>query len=218
VTPPHRQRAALPTLLLLVLASPPGLAPAQPPDEQAPHDSAPPAAASADSSGTLDQLMQLLATRRQGHVTFNEVQHLAVLDGPLESSGELVYEAPDRLEKRTLAPRPETLVLSHGVLSATRAGRTRVMELAAAPQLAPLIESIRATLAGDRAALERIFSVRLAGDLGAWSLQLVPRDAAAARLVKEVRISGAHERLQTVEILASDGDRSRLTIGPDVSP
>src|SRR2546429_7311569 len=29
----------------------------------------------------------------------------------LESSGELLYDAPDRLEKRTLNPRAETLVL-----------------------------------------------------------------------------------------------------------
>jgi Outer membrane lipoprotein carrier protein LolA-like len=213
VTPPHPHRAALPTLLLLLLAGPHGLARAQ-----APEGIAPPATAAPSSPDTIDQLMQLLATRRRSHVTFDEVQQLAVLDGPLESSGELVYEAPDRLEKRTLSPKPETLVLSHGVLSATRAGRTRAVELAAAPQLAPLIESIRATLAGDRGALERIFSVRLDGDLSEWSLRLVPRDPAAARLVKEVRINGAHQRLQTVEILESDGDRSRLTIGPDISP
>ncbi len=30
---------------------------------------------------------------------------------PIESSGELRYDAPDRLEKRTLKPRAETLVL-----------------------------------------------------------------------------------------------------------
>jgi hypothetical protein len=170
------------------------------------------------ASDRLDTLMQQLAVRRHGHVTFTEVQYLAVLERPLQSSGELLYEAPDRLEKRTLSPRSETLVLAHGVLSATRNGRTRTLELAAHPQLAPLIEGLRATLAGDRAALERAFSVRLDGDAARWTLQLAPRDPAAAPLVKEVLITGEQAELRTVEILQTDGDRSLLTIGREISP
>ncbi len=166
----------------------------------------------------LAALLQQLADRRHGHVTYTEVQYLAVLERPLESSGELLYDAPDRLEKRTLRPRPETLVLAHGVLSATRNGRTRTLELAARPELAPFIEGLRATLAGDRAALERAFSVRLDGDAARWTLQLAPRDPAAARLVTQVRISGEQAQLKTVEILQTDGDRSLLSIGPEASP
>ena len=166
----------------------------------------------------LDELMGALAARRHGHVAYTEVQHLAVLDAPLRSSGELLYEAPDRLEKRVLTPRAETLVLAHGVLSATRGGHTRVLELAAAPQLAPLIESVRATLAGDRAALERLFSLDLAGDLAHWTLTLTPRDATAARSVASVQITGARAELHTVEVLAADGDRSLLTFGAQLPP
>jgi len=174
------------------------------------------AAASSADSDPLTALMQLLATRRHGHVTFTEVQYLAVLDHPLESSGELVYEAPDRLEKRIVKPRPETLVLSHGVLSATRGQHTRTLELAAWPQVAPLIECLRATLAGDRAALERSFSVQLEGDAARWTLRLAPRDPEAARAVSAVLISGAGADLRTVEIREADGDRSLLTIGADL--
>lgn len=171
------------------------------------------AAAASAASDPLDALMQQLAVRRQGHVTFTEVQYLAVLDRPLESSGELLYEAPDRLEKRILKPRPETLVLAHGALSATRGRHTRTVEAAAWPQVAPLIESLRATLAGDRAALERIFSVQLEGDAARWTLRLAPRDPEAARLVTAVLITGEGANLRTVEILEADGDRSLLTIG-----
>jgi hypothetical protein len=173
------------------------------------------AAASADSD-PLDALMQRLAVRRHGHVTFTEVQYLAVLDRPLESSGELLYEAPDRLEKRIVKPRPETLVLAHGVLSATRGHRTRTADLAAWPQIAPLLEGLRATLAGDRAALERIFSVQLEGDPARWTLRLAPRDPDAARAVSAVLITGAGADLKTVEILEADGDRSLLSIGTEL--
>lgn len=194
--------------VLLALATPLGAAP-----------SAPSAASAASApSDPLDTLLAGLAQRHHGHVSFTEVRYLAVLERPLESSGELLYDAPDRLEKRTLRPRPETLVLAHGTLSATRGEHTRTLALAAAPQLAPLLESLRATLAGDRSALESVFSVRLDTDPPHWTLHLTPRDPAAARLVSEVAISGERSDLKTVEILEADGDHSLLTIGRELSP
>jgi hypothetical protein len=177
-----------------------------------------PLGAAPTASDPLDALMRELAARPSGHVTFTEVQHLGVLDRPLESSGELLYQAPDRLEKRILKPRPETLVLAHGVLSATRGKHTRTMELAAWPQVAPLLESLRATLTGDRATLERIFSVALEGDAARWTLKLTPKAPEAARAVRRVIITGENAKLETVEILAADGDRSLLTIGAEVAP
>ena len=177
-----------------------------------------PSGAASSSPDPLDALMHELAVRRSSHVTFTEVRRLAVLDRPLESSGELLYEAPDRLEKRIEKPHPETLVLAHGVLSATRGKHTRTAELAAWPQLAPLLESLRATLSGDRSALERIFTVELTGDAARWTLKLTPRDPEAARAVSQVILKGENARLESLEILEADGDRSLLTLGPELSP
>jgi len=175
-------------------------------------------AASPPASDPLDALMHELAAHPSGHVTFTEVQYLGVLERPLESSGELAYQAPDRLEKRIVKPRPETLVLAHGALSATRGKITRTMDLAAWPQVAPLLESLRATLTGDRATLERIFSVELTGNAARWTLELTPLDPEAARAVTRVIITGQNANLRTVEILQTDGDHSLLTIGAEVAP
>ncbi|MGB6603644.1 MAG: LolA-related protein [Steroidobacteraceae bacterium] len=175
-------------------------------------------AAAPGAPAQLDELMQLLAARRHGHVAFSEVQNLAMLDRPLESSGELLYDAPDRLEKRTLKPKPEDLTLEHGVLTAKRGRHTRTLDLAAYPQLSPLVESLRATLSGDRASLERAFDVQLSGDLDDWTLRLTPRDAAAARIVREVRMAGSRAILKSMEILQADGDRTLLTLGPELAP
>ena len=109
----------------------------------------------------LDDLMALLAQRRHGEADFREEQSLSILRQPLVSTGILIYDAPDHLEQRTLTPRPQSVVLDHGVLSMHIGTRQRTMRLADYPQLAPLIDSIRATLAGDRAALERVFEARL---------------------------------------------------------
>ncbi|HEY0768102.1 MAG TPA: LolA-related protein [Steroidobacteraceae bacterium] len=165
-----------------------------------------------------EQVLQLLAARRHGHVTFTEVHELALLDRPLQSSGELLYAAPDRLEKRTLKPKAETLVLEQGVLRARRGRRTYVMQLRDYPQVVPFVESIRATLAGDRAALERYFRVEFDGSLAQWTLLLVPVDASLAAAVKDIRIEGERDAIRAVQIRQSDGDRSLLTIGPEVTP
>lgn len=182
---------------------------------------APPVPATAQAGAPRDDftaLLGLLAARRHGRVSFTEVHELALLERPLRSSGELLYEAPDHLEKRTLEPRAETLILEHGVLTAQRGHRTHVLRLRDYPQVVPFVESIRATLAGDRAALEQHFHVRFGGDLGHWTLELVPVDATVARTVRDIRISGEHEAIRSVEIRQSDGDRSLLTIGAEVPP
>jgi len=196
------------------------------------HPGTPAAPGPAGASGTPDasvaavpadeaafaQLLQLLAVRRHGHVTFSEVHELALLDRPLQSSGELLYEAPDRLEKRTLKPRPEDLRLENGVLTAQRGTHRHVLALREYPQLVPYIESIRATLAGDRAALEHYFRVQFSGTLDHWTLELAPADAELARTVQRIRIAGERDAIHTVEVRQTDGDTSLLTIGATVGP
>ena len=176
------------------------------------------AAESADESAVFGELLVLLAERRHDHVTFTEVQQLAILDRPLHSSGELLYDAPDRLEKRTLEPRREDLLLEHGMLSIDRDHHRRSVALRDFPQAVPLVESLRATLAGDRAALARYFTVQFSGTLAHWTLELTPTDAALKRSVQHIVITGETDRIRTVQIRQSDGDTSTLTIGAEVVP
>ena len=166
----------------------------------------------------LDQVMGMLAMRQHGRVEFIEQQFLAVLSHPIESSGELRYDAPDRLEKRTLKPHAETLVLTGGVLSVERANSRRVMDLHTYPQVLPFVESIRATLAGDRKALERLFRLDFTGSVSRWTLTLVPLESKVKQSVSQVRIEGAGDQLLRVEIRQPDGDRSLMTLRPSTLP
>jgi hypothetical protein len=178
----------------------------------------PAGAATGAPLGDLDEVMHLLAMRRHGQVEYVEQHFLAVLDHPLESSGELRYDAPAHLEKRTLLPRPETLVLDGGALTIERGGRRRVVDLHRYPQVLPFIESIRATLAGDRSALERVFHVEFAGSVERWQLILTPLDHQLARVVKQVQIDGRRDQLIRVEIRQPDGDRSLMTLRTPAAP
>jgi hypothetical protein len=170
------------------------------------------AAAPASSQPDLDRLMRLLAERRHGEVTYVEKDYLSLLERPLKSSGVLIYDAPDHLEKRTLQPRAESLVLDHGELTVTRGDRTYHLDLGTYPQAAPYVDAIRATMAGDLGALERVFSVRFQGSLAHWQLGLRPLDRKIARGVRSIRIDGAEAEVESVEIDKPNGDRSVMTM------
>ena len=169
-------------------------------------------------SDALDDVLHSLAARRHGEVSFIEQHFLSMLKRPVESSGELIFDAPDHLEKRTLEPHPESLVLQGNVLTVQRGHGTHVLDLKSYPQVLPLIESIRATLAGDRAALEQHFKLEFGGDQARWTLLLTPLDAQVAKAVSRVQIDGAQDNLQRVEIQQPDGDRSLMTLRPHASP
>jgi hypothetical protein len=171
-------------------------------------------AIAADDPGALEPLMALLAQRRHGIADFEETQYLAALKQPLHSAGVLTYEAPDHLEQRTLKPRARSMVLDQGMLRLQSGSRQRTLRLRDYPEIAPLIDSVRATLAGDQAALEQRFELRLQGDLDHWQLQLRPREPKLAAMVQHIRIAGERDAILQVEVQQSDGDRSLMIIKP----
>jgi hypothetical protein len=122
------------------------------------------------------------------------------------------------LEKRTLKPRKESLVLDGDVLSVEQGRQKRVLQLKQYPEIAGMIESIRATLAGDRKALERVYHLTLTGGSERWTLVLVPLDAKVGGVVARIRMDGAQDEVRSMEILLADGDRSVMTIRKLAAP
>lgn len=162
---------------------------------------------------TLGELMGSLARRRHGEVSYVQEDYFAILDRPVKSSGVLVYVAPDRLEKRTLKPKRESLVLQGDELTVQRGRRTYHLQLSAYPQVVPLVDAVRDTLAGNEEGLKRVFKVGLTGTAEDWRLQLEPLDKAVARKVRGVEIAGARDEIRSVTISQVDGDRSVMTLG-----
>lgn len=162
----------------------------------------------------LDQLMAELARNPGGQAKFIEKRHLALLDKPVVATGELRYTPPDRLEKRTLTPQAETMVLEKDTLSVERDRRRMTIRLSARPEVAAFVDSIRSTLAGDRAALERHYKLSLSGSLEAWVLVLVPNDERITSLLKRITVKGVRQQVLGIDYLQADGDRTEMTIEP----
>ena len=163
---------------------------------------------------TVQELFETLARQRPERATFQEKKYLALLDRPAESSGVLRFTPPARLEKRTTAPRAESVVADGDVVTLERNGKRYAMSLSEQPAVGVLIESIRATLAGDLGALTRAYAVALEGTPAAWRLLLRPLDNAVSPLVSRIEISGTQGAVREVQIFQADGDRSVMTIAP----
>ena len=178
----------------------------------------PGAAAAADSS-TWDvaRLMQELAKVKTSKARFVERRYVGILTTPLESSGTLLYVAPDRLEKRTLSPRVELMLLEGDrlTLESEQPKRRRSIRLEDYPAVGVFVESIRSTLAGDLAALKRLFDVALEGDERQWRMVLRPIEPKMQELLSEIRINGRGGTIGSIEFLEPNGDRSTMTITRD---
>ncbi len=163
-------------------------------------------------------LMRMLAANRESRADFIEKKYIAAVDRPVESSGTLAYVAPSRFEKRTVKPKPETLVVDGDTLSIERGGTKRSIALSSYPEAAAFTGSIRSTLAGDHAALARDYKVQLDGTPAQWRLTLLPSDPKIAALVSRVTMTGAvaagTARIDTIEVLQADGNRSVTTLAP----
>lgn len=167
----------------------------------------------------IEQLMHNLAQVKSARGKFVERKYLAMLNSPLDSSGTLVYTAPGRLEKRTLLPKPETLVLERDKLTIEFKGQhqRRTLVLQDYPVIWAFVESIRSTLAGDLQTLNRFYRTSLEGSEDQWRLSLKPAESKMQTMVKEIHIGGSRHRVRTIEIIEAEGDHSVMTITEDAS-
>ena len=179
---------------------------------------APSLAADAEHTGEpwgVEQLMIELGRVQESRARFVERRYLKALQAPLVLTGTLVYTAPGRLEKRTLTPKPETMTVDDDHLVIEKSGRKRTLRLEDYPVLWGFVESIRSTLKGDLAALDRFYRVTLAGGPSRWTLSLKPRDAKMSALIDAIQIGGGKGRISSVEIKETKGDRSVMAVTED---
>jgi hypothetical protein len=170
------------------------------------------AALSAEFS--VDVLMRNMAQHPGGAARFTETRFLAVLDKPLVSSGEMRYSPPDRLEKRTLLPRPEFLLLEKDTLTLERDRRRMSVRLSNRPEAQAFVDSIRSMLAGNQVSLEQNYRLQLEGDASRWNLTLYPKGAEIAAMIKRISVTGAEQQIRVIEYHQTDGDRAVLAIDP----
>ncbi|MBL8299902.1 MAG: outer membrane lipoprotein carrier protein LolA [Rhodanobacteraceae bacterium] len=176
---------------------------------------APEAAACGKDCPSAETVKRIEQLRRPLPATtgYTEVRFVQMLDAPLILRGELSYSSANELGKRVVSPYQETTTIANGQVEITRPGKpVKRFSLKRAPALVGFLESFSATLAGDAQRLARSYALSSEGNDLQWQLQLVPRDAALAKHVKRVVISGQEAVPQCFEIEESGGDSSLLLV------
>jgi len=172
--------------------------------------------APASDGWSLDVLMSGLRTVRAASAHFVEMKSIHMLTRPIEATGTLKYTAPDKLEKITVMPSPETIRLDGGTLTGTRAnGDSFSVDIGGHSEIAGLVEGIRSTLAGDLPTLQRYYMVSFGGSRQHWQMDLVPKDRRVRDKVDCIRVAGSGITIATIDVDEKDGDKSEMTVMPD---
>jgi outer membrane lipoprotein-sorting protein len=175
-----------------------------------------PGIADADSGSQqpldLPQLMALMAQVTSRHDRFTETKTLSMLTKPLTLTGTLAYSSPDRVEKHVLTPYEEHLIVEGEQLTLVTKDGTKRVKVKSHPLIWSFVEAIRASLAGEVTALRRFYHVKLEGTRDKWILTLRPLNPEAAGYLTSITLSGHGDRLGSVDIRETGGDRSVMTI------
>lgn len=171
-----------------------------------------PWSAHAQAAFDLPQLMALLAQVKSGEATFTELRHSSLLDRPVESTGRLTFQAPDRFVRETLKPRSESLAVVGNEVTMRQGSRSRTVQLDSVPEAAVIVEAVRGTLTGNRDAIERHFEAQVSGTPARWSLLLAPREPGLRQLVTQIAVTGQQAALREITISMTGGDYSIMKI------
>ncbi len=170
----------------------------------------------AQAAFDLVQLMQTLAQVKAGEARFTESRTVTLQDmtRTLQSSGRLSFQAPDTFVRETLKPRNEKIAVVGNTVTMSLGTRTRSVPLDSVPEAAVIMEAIRGTLTGNRAAIERHFVPTVSGNAQRWTLELKPIEPRLRELVVAVRLGGEKALVREVRVALADGDQSVMTIEP----
>ena len=167
---------------------------------------------------TIEHVMQSLAKIRVIDSPFVETKKSMFLTDELELAGTIRYHAPDWLEKTITEPFGETTLIDGDLVTIRKSSderQVRRYSLDASPVIERIVDSVRATLAGDLPALERHYRANLWGEESAWELLLIPRDPELQEFIEQIRIRGAAGRIVQIETYEADGDESVLRLTYD---
>lgn len=156
----------------------------------------------------------LLAGVKQVESTFVEKKQSGFLKDDLVLSGTLRFTAPNTLEKHVLSPFDEMITIDHDRITIERQEGDSIERLVQTipPAVRTIIDSVRATLAGDQTRLERHYEIEVSGHHQSWSLQLLPKEPELKKYLRVITIDGMAEKIIRIVTEEVDGDRSVIEI------
>ncbi|MGB1274970.1 MAG: outer membrane lipoprotein carrier protein LolA [Nannocystaceae bacterium] len=173
----------------------------------APADASVAPATTQASSLTLASLLDRMGAMQGLSATFREEKHMSLLAVPLVNEGTVHFARGVGLVRHTQAPAASTVLIRGDQLSVGAGGDRRDIDLGQNPVVRLFVDSIVKIYAGDRLALERMYTMQfLPGEGQQWSLRLVPKLAPMDGIIAKVELRGEGLVLATMEIVERSGD------------
>ena len=170
-----------------------------------------PASAQDAPPPTLEALLERFASSPGFEARFVEEKRIALLAVPMRSEGQIWFAPPGRLMRRVTRPDPSAALIADGRLRMRQGDRIEELTIDDNPVLRGFIDSFRAVLAGDRAALERYYDATYTPSAEGWELRLRPRGGALARFLREIHLRGAGVVIREMRMIEVNGDETRTT-------
>jgi outer membrane lipoprotein-sorting protein len=161
----------------------------------------------------IDPVFKLLALQRLG-CKFSEEKRVALLARPLKSTGTIYFERDKGIARTTLTPKVQHVVLTKTTLRITTDKKSEEIPLDKSKDLKAFALIFPSVLRGDRAELEKSFTVGLYGsDKDWWALAFTPKTDSMKKLIKRVVVFGKKTDLVSLQIVEASGDTTdtRLT-------
>ncbi|NKB78080.1 MAG: hypothetical protein GKR96_13855 [Gammaproteobacteria bacterium] len=177
--------------------------------------------AAASSDWDIDELLDRLSKVEMASLEFVEKKKSMLLTVDLESSGTIVYRAPDYMKKTIVNPVFESILIDGDVLTIEKTTLGGKKEEAVESQrysissnslLSSTVGSVLAILAGNRVFLEEDYDIRLSGDKSEWDLLLLPKPGVIKDKIEQIVLAGSGIEIWFIETTYPDGDQSSLSL------
>ncbi|MYD76263.1 MAG: outer membrane lipoprotein carrier protein LolA [Gammaproteobacteria bacterium] len=171
---------------------------------------------------TIRALMSRLANVETASIEFTETKQSVLLFIDTVSSGQILYRSPDYIEKRTVSPFTErvvidgdSMIIDKTLTSGHDQEKTvisQVYSVDSHPVLKASIESFRNMISGNYEALHNGFRLNLSGPMSGWNLKLVPDSENALAHIKEINLTGSGAFLRRIVTVQADDDQTILEL------
>jgi len=167
-----------------------------------------PSVASAQTSTTVESVLGRFAHIEGLTLDYHEEKHISLLSTPLTTDGTLAYARPGRLARRAGS---QVVVIDGATLHMSDGGHAQHIDLASQPIVRSFVDSFRAFLAGDRAALEHSYTLSFAHTDVDWTITLTPRVAPLNQFMTSIVFHGAGDALTSMTMTETSGDTTTTT-------
>ncbi len=181
----------------------------------------PPVAFADEDVWDISRLMHQFPKTVHAKLVFRETRSSAFLVTDLVTTGSIEYRQPDYIEKNTVSPIAEKIVVNGNYVSIEKVVHQRKGEdvvqvqkypIQSHPVLATAVTNLRAMLGGDTSRIRKDFEIKLDGSRADWQLKLTPTNPEILQYFDRIILHGRDARIQKVVSILSDGDQSMLDL------